>query len=88
MSQGSLDVIDPIASQWELRIVAFLFFFFFFFCFIGLYLQHMEVLNIRVESELHLSAYTTATAVPDPSHICDLHQLPNTLSRARSPHGN
>ena len=34
---------------------------------------HMEVPRLRVESELQLLAYTTATAMPDLSHICDLH---------------
>ena len=29
----------------------------------------------RVKLELQLPAYTTATANPDPSHICDLHKL-------------
>ena len=37
----------------------------------------MEVHGLRVTSELHLTAYTTATATatatPDLSHICDLH---------------
>ena len=33
----------------------------------------MEVPRIGVESELQLPAYTTATATPDLSHICDLH---------------
>ena len=62
------------APQWEL------FFFFFnlknvfkFFCFLGPHPQHMEVPRLGVESELQLLAYTMATAMPDPSHICDLH---------------
>ena len=41
--------------------------------FIGPYLQHMEVSRLGVESELELLAYATATAMPDLSHICDLH---------------
>ena len=32
----------------------------------------MEVLRLGVESELQLPAYTTTTAMPDPSSICDL----------------
>ena len=47
--------------------------FFFFFCFLGPHLWHMEVLKLGVEWELQLLAYTTATAMPDPNHICDLH---------------
>ena len=40
--------------------------------FLGLCPQHMEVPRPGVESELQLQAYTPATAVPDPSCICDL----------------
>ena len=36
-------------------------------------MQQMEVPKLRVESELQLLAYTTATATPDLSHICNLH---------------
>ena len=32
----------------------------------------MEVPRLGVEPELQLLAYTTATAMLDPSHICDL----------------
>ena len=45
---------------------SFFFFFFFFLIFLGLHLWHMEVPRLRVESELELPAYTTATAMPDP----------------------
>ena len=34
----------------------------------------MEVPRPGVESELQLQAYATATAPPDPSQVCDLHQ--------------
>ena len=44
-----------------------------FFVFSGLHLQHMEVPRLRVESELQLPAYTTATATPDLSPVCNLH---------------
>ena len=44
-----------------------------FFFFLGLHPQHMEVPRWGVKSELPLPAYATATAMPDPSHICDLH---------------
>ena len=43
----------------------------------------------RVESELQLRVYTTATAKPNPSRICDPHHSPqqhqilNPLSEAR-----
>ena len=35
----------------------------------------MEVPRPVVESELHLPAYATATAMPDLSHICDPPEL-------------
>ena len=49
----------------------------------------MEVPRLRVESELLLPAYATATAMRDPSHICGLHhsswqhQILNPLTEAR-----
>ena len=42
-------------------------------CFLGPHSHHMEVPRLGVESELQLPAYATATAMTDPSHICDLH---------------
>ena len=62
-----------------------------FIWFLGPHPQHMEVPRLRVESELQLPAYTTATATPDPSHICSLHcssqqrQILNLMSEARDP---
>ena len=49
----------------------------------------MEVPKLGVEWELQLPTYTTATAVPDLSHDCDLHlssqqhQILNPLSEAK-----
>ena len=43
------------------------------FWFLGLYLWHIEVPGLGAELELQLLAYTTATAMRDLSHICDLH---------------
>ena len=49
----------------------------------------MEVPRLRVESELYLLAYTTATATPDPSYVCHLRhssqqrQILNPLSKGR-----
>ena len=40
---------------------------------LGLLSWHMEVPRLGVESELQLPAYITATAMPDPSCVCDLH---------------
>ena len=49
----------------------------------------MEVPRLGVKLERKLLAYTTATATPDPSRICDLHysswqrQILHPLSKAR-----
>ena len=56
------------------------------FSFSGPHLWHMGAPRLGVESELQLSAYTIA--IPDQSHICDLHcslqqrQILNPLSEA------
>ena len=42
--------------------------------FLGPYLRHMEVPRLGIKSELQLLAYTTATAMPDPSRVCKLHR--------------
>ena len=47
--------------------------FFFFFLPLLWSLQHMEVPGLRVELEPQLPAYTTATAMPDLSCMCNLH---------------
>ena len=49
----------------------------------------MEVPRLGVLSEVQLPSYSTATAMPDLSHICNLHhssrqhQILNPLSEAR-----
>ena len=45
--------------------------FFFFFFFFWLHPGHLEVPRVGVKLELKLPAYTTATATPDPSHVCN-----------------
>ena len=65
--QVSLEMFSSIGS------IFLAFFSFFFFGFLGPYLWHMEVPRLGVELELQVLAYTTATAMGDPSHICDLH---------------
>ena len=63
-------------------------FFFFFFCWLGPHPWHMKAPRLGVESQV-LPAYTTATAMQDLSHICDLHhsfwqhRILNPLSEAR-----
>ena len=50
----------------------------------------MEVPRLGVELELQLLSYTTNTAMPDPSCVCDLHHSPqqhqilNPLREARN----
>ena len=67
----------------------FLFLFLFLFCLLGPHPQHMEVPRLEVQLELQLLAYTTVTARPDPSHVCNLlwssrqHHILNPLSGAR-----
>ena len=46
-----------------------------FLPFLGPHLWHMEVPRLGVELELEPPAYARATAMKDPSHICDLHEL-------------
>ena len=56
------------------------------FFFFGLF---RKVPRLGVELELHLQAYTTATAMPDPSHVCNLQgsswqcRILNPLSETR-----
>ena len=70
-------------------ILLFIFIYLFILSFLGLYLQHTEVPRLGVNLELQLPTSTTATAMPDPSHICDLHHsfwqpwILNPLSEAR-----
>ena len=58
--------------------------------FLGLHLRHMVVPRLGVQSELELPAYTTATATPDLSRVCDPHHsswqrwILNPLSKARA----
>ena len=62
---------------------------FFFFVFLGPHPQPVEVSSLGVELELQPSAYTTATAMRDLSHVCDLphsspwHRILNPLREAR-----
>ena len=76
-------VCDLHHSSWQHQILYFILFF------KGPHPRYMEVPRLRVESELQLPIYITATATWDPSHICDLHhnswwcQSLNPLSEAR-----
>ena len=76
--------IFNLAPLWK-----YTFFFSLSLVFLGLYLGHMEVSRVGVESELHLLAYAMPTATQDPSHVCNLHhnsrqhQILNLMSKAR-----
>ena len=48
-------------------------FVFFFNLFCATHLGHMEVPRLGVKLEPQLPAYATATAMWDPSHVCNLH---------------
>ena len=67
----------------------FVFVFVFVLVFLGLHPQHVEVPRLGVQLELYPPAYTTAIAMPEPSHIYDLYpsswqpQILNLLSKAR-----
>ena len=41
--------------------------------FLGLHLRHVEVPSLGVKSELQLLAYTTVTAMSNPSRVSYLH---------------
>ena len=61
----------------------------FFFVFLGPHMRPYGSSQASVKSELQLPAYTIATAMPDPSCVCNLHlssqqnQMFNPLSKAR-----
>ena len=73
---------------WELLCII-LFYFALFSSFLGPHLWYMKVPSLTPELELQLLIYTTATAMPDPSCVCDLHhsswqhKIINSLSKAR-----
>ena len=58
-------------------------------CVLGPHQRHMVVIRLGVQSELKPLAYTTATAMPGSSHVCNLHHsswqhwILKPLSKAR-----
>ena len=81
------------AQEWLFngyRVSFSLFFCFLFFCFLGLHTRHTDVRMLGGQLELQLPAYTTATATPDLSCVCDLHhssrqgRILNPLREARN----
>ena len=69
-------------------LLSYLFFITIFFFFRAVPIAY-EIPRLGVESELQLPTYATATATPDPSHVCDRHhsswqcQFVNPLAGAR-----
>ena len=67
------------------------FIFYFFSCFLRPHSQHMEVPRLQVKLVLQLPSHRTATAMQDPSCVCNLHMnvdswqcwIINLLSGAR-----
>ena len=65
------------------------YYFTYLFVFLGPQPRHMEAPRLVVELELQPLSYATATAMPDPSCICDLHHtsrqhwILNPLSEAK-----
>ena len=45
----------------------------FYFFFLQLHLWHMQISRLGAKPELQLPTYTTTTATPDPSCLCDLY---------------
>ena len=79
-----------VADIYKFRIIPDIQIIIIFFFFLGLYLWHMEVNGLGVESELHILAYIIATGMPDLSHICNpqhssqqCHQILMPLSEAK-----
>ena len=64
--------------KWSTNSIFQTFLVFFYFCsflFLGPQPRQVEVPRLRVESELQLLAYATATVVPDGSHLQPTPQL-------------
>ena len=57
----------------------------FLLCFLGQHLQHMEVPRLGVQSELQPLASARATAMWDPSRVCDLHGNAGFLTHGARP---
>ena len=80
-------------NLFQVEKLIFLLFFFFCLCLFSipplLPPWHIEVPRLEVKLELQPPVYTTATAMPDPSHICGLYcslcqcRILNPLNEAR-----
>ena len=54
-------------------------------CFRAAHVQIMEVSRLGVKSELEQRAYITATAPPDPSHVCNARSLTHWVKPGTEP---
>ena len=81
-------IFPEIKVFWVFLGFFFVLFCFVFFCF--LHLRHTEVPRLGVKLDYSCWPQHTATATPDPTHICDLHhssrqcRILNPLSEARN----
>ena len=81
-------LISSLGKYFTIICIALAFFFFFFFL-RATPVAYGSFPQARVESELQLPAYTTATATQGPSRVCALHHsswqlgILNPLSEAR-----
>ena len=69
------NITSPLL-EWLFYLFVYLFI---YFCFLGQHSRHMEVPRLGVEVELQLPAYTTATATPYLSCVCNLHHSSQQL---------
>ena len=99
LSSKTLDQRWCPTSKWEVEVLSSTFqhlaINYFFVCLFDLFVclrphpRHMEVPRLGAQSERYLLAYTTTTAVQDPSHVYNLHhssqqgRILNPLSKAR-----
>ena len=69
-------------SMWEILLFCLFVFAIFW---LGPHPRHMEIPKVGVDLELQLPAYPTATAMLDPSCVCDPHKcwIPDPLREAR-----
>ena len=68
---GRLNIV-PCAILQYLVVYPF-YLFIFLFAFLGPHPRHVEVPRLGVKLELQLPAYAIVIAMPNPSHVCNLH---------------
>ena len=82
MNKEYLNIV--CVTNWKARFLNFL-----FSCFFRAAPKPYEIPRLGVELGLELQAYTTAIAMRDQSHVCNLyhssqqHRIPDPLSKAR-----